>query len=259
MTRTPLLSSTARLFVVLALAITAVAVSAQSATPAGPQQVTLSLDRDLVTFVKVATWAAGIFLAIFATLAVGFFGFDVRAARKSLLEANEDIRTRMDAIRKDHQSLVELKERLGKLGAELIEQVEKKAPTTAPPDAVPPQNDESRPTPSSDPLADLELKRQKQTFIRKLLAAAEFEWSTANTIARRMGLRREEVIALAEDDPLVQQGTGRNSEVLFRLKHFNHLPEVGRDISVGDEWPDIVAHHLKHSRSPVSSKILGGQ
>ncbi|QNK69208.1 hypothetical protein [Variovorax sp. PAMC26660] len=129
----PCLPSSARYLAVLALAFAAMAVSAQSVAPAGPQQVTLTLDRDLVTFVKVAAWAAGIFLAVFAALAVGFFGFDVRAARKSLLEASDDIRTRMESIRKDHEALGALKERLEKLGGELVGLIEDKTP---PPNSI---------------------------------------------------------------------------------------------------------------------------
>ncbi|MGJ7605466.1 hypothetical protein ACSFA7_14100 [Variovorax sp. LT1R20] len=243
------------------LTFAAIAV-AQPATPEIPQQVTLSLDRDLVTFIKVAAWAAGIFLAIFAALAVGFFGFDVRAARKSLLEASDDIRTRSEAIRKDHQSLIELKERLEQLGAKLIDQVEKANPP-APGSTTEPTTSPDRGDTSGAPIGPLSeawfTEEKKKEIVRNTIASSEFEWSTLDTLHRKTGFSKPELMSLANRDPLVQRGIGRNSEVLFRLKEFNHpLPNNGLGTMTLEDWAKILQQHAQEGKSPIVKGMFPG-
>lgn len=248
----------ARYIAALALFSFVALAMAQPAGPAASQQVTLTLDRDLVTFVKVAVWAGGIFLAVFAVLAVGFFGFDVRTARKSLLEASDDIRTRTEAIRKDHQSLIELKERLEKLGAELVEQIEKKTPAeAAASESLPVQHEEVMPDEPSKigPRSKAwKLNEAKRINLRKVIATAEFEWSTLGTLAKKTGLTESEIIELTADDPFVQRGFGRQGHVLFRLRHFNDPNNVGIGDAVRAMGPGIVTsvwEHAQRGKEPI--------
>lgn len=240
----------------------------ESAAQATPQQVTMSLDQDLITFVKAAIWVAGAFLAIFAFIAIGFFGWDVAQTRKVMQDARDDVTKRMSEIRQDHQALKDLKERLEKLGAELVEQIEKKAPPTDSAALVPPPTSTPVPQPAKDgedtdpegPLASVwETEEEKRNRIRYVIAWGEFEWTTLPTLAKKAGLSQKEVRALATDDPSIQVGTGRHGQLLFRLKEFNHVyPNDARGNRTLDEWKEIIRQSAHEGKGPASSKILGG-
>ncbi|QSI33409.1 hypothetical protein GNX71_29120 [Variovorax sp. RKNM96] len=243
----PFVLPCARCIFVLALVATAAA-SAQSVVPAASNQVTLSLDQDLITFVKAGAWVAGIFLAIFAFIAVGFFGWDVAQTRKAMQDARDDLNKRMGEIRLDHQALKELKERLEKLGAELVEQIEKKtaadpsvppSPAPAPAPAPAPQQDTKPDEPNQDgPLSQSwRTNEEKRLQVRQVIAAAEFEWTTLGTLAKKTGLGDNEIIALTVDDPLVQRGIGARGQMLFRLRHFNDPNSVGIGDAVREMTP----------------------
>ncbi|MFX0066849.1 MAG: hypothetical protein ACFFC7_32345 [Candidatus Hermodarchaeota archaeon] len=58
--------------------------------------VTINLTKDLISFIKIAVWIFGIFIAILAFLGVAFFGFDVRKARAAIQDSLNEIREIMD-------------------------------------------------------------------------------------------------------------------------------------------------------------------
>lgn len=253
------LPSPARCLVVLALAVAVVAASAQPAAQAAPQQVTMSLDQDLITFVKAAIWVAGAFLAIFAFIAIGFFGWDVAQTRKVMQDARDDVTKRMGEIRQDHQALKDLKERLEKLGAELVEQIEKKTSAEPPVVSVPSpvQQEEIQPDePNQDgPRSkNWKLHEAKRIHLRHVMAAAEFEWSTLGTLAKKTGLTEAEIIKLTADDPFVQRGFGRQGHVLFRLRQFNDPKKIGIGDAVREMSPwngTTVWEHTQTGKEPI--------
>lgn len=217
-----------RCAVALTLLTFAVMAVAQPVTPAAPQRVTMSLDQDLITFVKWAVGIGGFILVAFGGFVVWFFGVDVAQTRKAMLDAREDIAKRLDAIRSDHQILRELKERLQKLGAELVDEIEKARTAAGPPAApAPGQDTEASGREQSGPLTEAwDLEEKKRDRIRVMLASSEFEWSTIGTIQKKTKLSPEEIERIARNDPLVQIGQGRQGATLLRLKEFN-FPQIG--------------------------------
>lgn len=222
----------------------AIAPAANATLAVDPNRTTFSLDNDLISAVK---WLGGItvaVLAIFAGLTLSFFGIDVRAVRKTLLETQEDLRKKADEVRGHEKSLAELKERLEKLGAELIDVVEK-AKAVAPGKPVDPvKNLPPKATdPVYGPLSEIWLAdEKKQEALRRVMAQSQFEWSTVGTLAKKTQLPLAEVKELAGRDPLVQGAISRNNEVLFRLKEFNELPPNMMDAEAWESWKRSLFH-----------------
>ena len=251
--------------------------SVQQANAATPDRVTLSLDRDLVTFAKAAAWTGGIFITVFAFIAVGFFGWDVKQTRKAMYDARDDLRKRMDEIRKDHDDLNELKERLKKLGAELIEVAEKKPPgqPTAPTPAHPPSlstttlpssEAEQAPTenqPGWGPLTSW-TDENKKAYLRNVIGASEFEWSTLGTLARKTGIPGEAIWSLFANDPFVEQGTGRDGRLLLRIRPvsssigaaWRKTPKIGSAVR-GFLWDPPSGRERKDGDGPSETTAAG--
>lgn len=214
----------------------------------------MSLDQDLITFVKWAMGIGGAILVFFGW----FFGVDVAKTRSAMLDAREDIAKRLEAIRLDHQSLIELKERLEKLGAELVEQIEKKTPTEPPPPSrlqpAPDQDTEPKETNQDGALAKAwRLKEAKRIHLRQVISAAEFEWTTLGTLAKKTGFTENEIIALTFDDPFVQRGVGRQGQTLLRLRHHNDPNAVRAvlPIDAGPLWGSALWEHLQQGKEPI--------
>ena len=239
------------------------AASAQSTTQAPTNQVTLSLDRDLITFVKWAGGALGLFLIVCGWV----FGVDVFKTRAALLEAREDIANRREAIRGDHQALLELKDRLQKLGAVLEDEIEK-AKVAIRSSAVPAPPTDTKPSKDAPRGALTEVWEQedrKRQHIREVLAASEFQWSTIGTVAKKTGLPRPEVETLAQSDPLIQIGQGQEGARLLRLKEFNFSDEIGSGYSQANSlgltrqrWLDALRAHAQYGKRH-GGKVLGGE
>jgi len=227
----------------------AVAAPATQAVPAAAsEKIILSLDRDLVNFTKAAAWVFGIFITVFAFIAVGFFGWDVKQTRKAMYDARDDLQKRMEEIRKDHKELDELKERLKKLGAELIDVAEKNAPAeTGAPTPAPPASLSTSTLPTSDTDDELRgdelrwgpLKNwtddQRRSYLRNVIGTSEFEWSTLGTLSRKTGLPEADIWNLFANDPFVERTTGRDGRLLLRIRSVNAMgsatlrnPKIGR-------------------------------
>lgn len=259
-------------FLVVATAQTAAPVSPASAAAAtatgGRELVTLSLDRDLVTFIQYAGAALGVFLVAFGWV----FGVDIMKTRTALLEAREDIASRREAIRTDHQALDDLKDRLLKLGAVLEGEIEKVRATLR--DAAVPGPDKVPKPPEQEPRGALtelwELQDKKRERIREVLAASEFEWSTIGTVEKKTKLSWAEIQPLIQDDPFIQVGHGQQGATLLRLKEFNFpgglgsaysatkIEPVGFGARAGKAFRDALAQHAQEGKRP-SGKVLGGE
>ena len=234
----------------------------------------MSLDRDLITFVQWFASISALILAAFAGFIVWFFGVDVAQTRKAMLDAREDIAGRLDAIRSDHQTLRELKERLQKLGAELVDEIEKaKAATGGPANPIPKRDAAPDDQELPGPLTQVwEMEERKRKRIRDMLATSEFEWSTIGTLQKKTKLSPEEIETLARNDPLVQVGQGQQGATLLRLKEFNFPGGIGFAYNAAKIEPvvfgsgsraekafrDAVAKHAQEGKRP-GGKVLGGQ
>lgn len=232
----------------------------------------MSLDRDLITFVQWFASIGGVILVVFGGFVVWFFGVDVAQTRKAMLDAREDIAKRLDAIRSDHQTLRELKDSLQRLGAELVDEVEKARAVVS--GVVPPAPHEdtipSEKVPQG-PLAEVwEMEEKKRERIREMLATSEFEWSTIGTIQKKTKLSPEEIETLARNDPLVQIGQGRQGATLLRLKEFNFPGGIGAAYNAtkidfsgsGSQatkaFRAALWDHAQQGRRPTG-KVLGGE
>lgn len=186
------------------------------------------------------------------------------------MEAREDIASRREAIQADHQVLLELKERLLKLGAEMTDQVEKKSPPLTTP--TPKPDDDSSPDEATDDTTGALSKywmaeERKKEILRQTIAASEFEWSTLDTLHRKTGISKAELMALANTDPLIQRGIGRNGNVLFRMKEFNYpiggayaankLNFVGSGSLASKAFRSALWDHAQEGK-PTSGNVLGG-
>lgn len=231
--------------------------AALTIAPPDSDRVSLSLDKDLITFSKWAIIIGGSFVGALALIGAGFFGLDVRQARKSMQEAREETARRMEEIRLAHQSLKDLKDNLEKLGAQLIEEVDrKKSPGTF---AVPDMGQAAPPGPAgSAQMGALEqLERENESIratLRLMLHMSEFEWSTLGTLAKKIGLPEARVMALADSDPLIQRGTGRQGAVLYRLKIYNHTYDHGHKTMSPEEITKLLWEHA--AKGKFSTKSL---
>ncbi len=168
-------------------------------TSTASKAVTVSLDADLVTFVKAAIWVGGAFLAAFAFIGVAFFGWDVHKARSSISEVQKEIKQQLEELRKDFAELKELKEKLEQLGAQLEEATE--------------------PTKTSANRAQV-VERSNLDLIREVISTSSYEWTTIGRIMKRTGLSREEILREVRAAPDIQIGHGRKTQDnIFKFKN----------------------------------------
>ncbi len=170
-----------------------------------PKVVSVSVDADLLLLVKWLIWGIGIFLAAFAFIGVAFFGWDVRKARTSILDAQKETKDLLLELRKDSDSLKELKEKLQQLGAQLEDEAENFVPRVAPQTsrATGAENAggalESR-TPVAADITEAKTDVPSSTatrasplrspidLIRNAIARSNFEWTTIERVMKRTSL-----------------------------------------------------------------------
>lgn len=174
--------------------LTALAASAAST----PQLVSVSVDQDLLTLIKIAVWAGGAFLAVYALIGLTFFGWDVRKARTSLLDAQKETNELLQELKTDLNKMKELKEKLEQLGAEL---------------------EASSSTGTNEvPLKDAST-RTSIDLIREVIESSNFEWTTIERIVNRTGFTREQVLEEIRKASDVRIGKGKKSQdFIFKLK-----------------------------------------
>jgi hypothetical protein len=182
-------------FLVLLLLAQGVALSADADT--APKVVTISLNEDVISFVKGTVWFGGIFLAIFAFIGIAFFGWDVRKARASIVEAQKEIRENLAEMRKDYAALKEMKEQLEQTGAQLQEDSEKEPP----------------------PPVQATASRSNLDLIREVLRTSRYTWTTLGRLVKRTGLDRDTILqeARSASDIVISFGKQSNDHI-FRFK-----------------------------------------
>jgi hypothetical protein len=187
---------------------------------ASPQAVTVSLDADLVTFVKAAVWGGAGFLAMYALIGITFFGWDVRKARGSLADAEREVKDLLGQVHSDYAKLKDLRERLEQLGAALEEEAERvpqsgyrrwlpseihflNRPRGGP--AAPIEGEMPAPPRSDSTLEDEPLEPQPASrsadLIREVIASGNFEWTTIGRVVKATGLTRDEVLRAVRATP----------------------------------------------------------
>lgn len=186
-----------KLFFVLIFTILSSSVIA--AEPIATAKVTtLSVDQDLVSFVKFAIWAGGIFLAVFASIGIAFFGWDVRKARAAILDAQKETSKQLKELQADYEALKQLKENLEQLGAQLEESVE---------------------TRSNDIATSKTNGRSNLDLIREVIATSNYKWTTIGRIVKRTGLKRDKIIEEVQSAPEIQIGYGlKTKDIIYKFK-----------------------------------------
>lgn len=183
------------------------------------KQITLSVDADLVEFVKASIWIGGIFLAVYALVGVMFFGWDVAKARGSITTAQTEVKGLLKELRDDYAGLKNLKERLEELGAALQEDIE----------ASERQRDKTRHRFRDDQGTRLEASiiapeapptdtRTNIERIRDVIRTSRFEWTTIGRIMDRTGLPRDNIldeVRMAGD--IVATIGSQTGDYLFKL------------------------------------------
>jgi len=168
-------------------------------TQAAPPPVA-ALDADVLAFVKAAVWIGGAFLAVLAFLGVGFFGWDVRNARDSIVSAQKDIAEAQSNVRnardsivsaqkdiadaqsnakklsedleEEKRSLIRIREEAEELATELQNMVDQVQP---PPQKVTPPG------------------RSDIDAIRDVIKESRFEWTSIDQIVKRTGLKEDTI------------------------------------------------------------------
>ncbi len=193
----------------------------------------LTIDSDLITFFKFAVWAGSVFLAVYALIGIGFFGWDVTKARSSLKDAEKEVREQLRELRTDFKELRDLKERLEELGAQLSDladdiQGKKRTdgnPPQAPDDSggVSPPESPRSPGPPGGEVAMFARGapiRSDVDLVREVLLSSSFEWTTINRLMKKTGFSQEQVLSIARSDPSIEIGFGRRTkEHLFKIKN----------------------------------------
>ncbi|WP_316157969.1 hypothetical protein [Cupriavidus sp. BIC8F] len=196
----------------------------------GAQTTTLSVDADLVRLLKGAVYAGGIFLVIVAGIGVSFFGWDVRNARASLLDARKETRALLDELKGDVAHSKELMEKLEQLGAQLEEQSDRRLDVhqsgpadSIDADTVPFRSSEAEGLPgqsSAMPSSGVhESPRSNLELIRNIIAAGSYEWTTIGRIMNRTGLTRELVLEEVRKARDISIAKGKQSkDFIFKLE-----------------------------------------
>jgi hypothetical protein len=241
--------------VVVLLALVSLA-SAQSTIPVASNQVTMTLDQDLITFFKWAVSIGAFFLLVFAGTGVLFFGWDVTKTRNALFDARDDIGRRLAEVHRDHAALKELKEKLEQLGGELEEQIAKKGPTADPAPAVEHGDvaEVDEPGPSDVPIDSEETLLIRRVAIRKAIKNSKFTWTTIGTIQRRTGFSREAIVnAVANDGGIVISTGSSTKDLIFKLTE-DYQRETGL---TSDQVQKLLEEHAARGREPVKGSIYG--
>jgi hypothetical protein len=239
--------------------------AAVSFTSSDQKRAVYSLDEDLISFAKVAVWTGGGFLTVFALLAVGFFGIDVRAAHKSIRTATDDIKQRIDALKKEHQEAMDLKDRLEKLGAALVEEYEKSKFTIP----TPPVSSASAPlSTAADPPGDMEPEREvledlsmveaKMATVRRVISTSKFEWTSLDRLERLTKMPRAELLHLTESDSMVRRSVGVDGKPIFKLKKavFKFVDPSTAPSYLIDE--SVLMEHAAKGKEPLSRGSIFG-
>jgi hypothetical protein len=236
-----------------------------SPTSPDPKRAVYSLDEDVISFVKAAVWTGGFFLTAFAVLSVAFFGFDVRAAHKSIRTATDDVKERIDALKKDHQEVQDLKDRLEKLGAALVEEYEKAklAIPAQPTDSVSstPPSSSSEASTSSEPERDVpedwNQAQTKMAIVRGIISTSKFEWTSLSRLERLSGLPRAELLHLTEMDSMVRRSVGMDGKPIFKLKKavFKFADPQEAASYLIDE--SVLVDHAARGKEPLKGPIFG--
>ncbi|AXI01614.1 hypothetical protein [Aquirhabdus parva] len=160
--------------------------------------VTLSIDQDLITFLKACLWGGGIFLAIFSFIGLAFFGWDVSKAKGSLLDAQKEIRELLNESKANFSSMKELREKLEQLGAQL---------------------EENDITFAKEPVLKNNETRSPIDLIREVINSSNFEWTTIERVIKRTGLSRDAILNEVRKAPDIKISSGRKTQdFIFKIK-----------------------------------------
>lgn len=112
--------------IVLLLLLQGVAYASDSGSVS--KDITITINENIILFLKAVFWIAGIFIAFFSFVCVAFFGFDVRMASISINDARKEVEAirkelynEIDMIRKDKDLLKIEKDNIEQRGAQLDE------------------------------------------------------------------------------------------------------------------------------------------
>ncbi len=211
------------------------------------KQITISIDADLILFVKSTIWLGSGFLLVFAALGITFFGWDVRKARGSIADAQKELNDLLKESRKDHESLKELKGRLEELGAQLQEDIEslqdrkekfeefsekpQEGIDALAPSASSLSGESTIPAEGTvSPAISRACTRSKIDLIREVIASSNYEWTTIGRIMKKTGLSCDEILQETRSAPdIIIEYSRQTNNNLFK---FDLIKSVLRD----PEW-----------------------
>lgn len=179
-------------------------------------KVEVTLDKDLISFVKSVFWIAGIFLALISFIGIAFFGFDVRNAKKNINDTINEIRNTVNEAQqiftevKEKQTQIEEKRKLFESyvdqAKETIEQIGAQVETLA---------EEEVPK-----ISRSENIRDDAELIKDIIKSGSFDWTTIGRIIRKSGLSRDEILKIARSQPEIIIGYGvKSKDHIFKLKN----------------------------------------
>jgi hypothetical protein len=221
-----------------------------------PHQITMSVDADLIEFVKIAIWLGGGFLIVYALIGVAFFGWDVRKAQASLLDAQKgakdaqmEVKNLLKDLREDYAALKDLKERFEEVGAKVQELSEARSPAGAVthetrgalvgPGAVLAGVADVESVAFGAGLTDSEhvspqpmsaQSRSNIDLIRNVIASSHFEWTTMGRIMDMTGLSSDDIVQAARDaGDIVITRSRQTDDFLFKFDKADQRSAVLRD------------------------------
>jgi hypothetical protein len=178
------------------------------------KQITMSVDADLISFVKTTISLGSIFLVIFAVLGVTFFGWDVRKARGSIIDAQNEAKELLKDLREDYEALKGLKEKLEELGSKLQEDSEPLQDLKEKHEGIgaKPQEGTRTPIPSAGSatlsgeaaLTAVGLvsgTRSNLQLIREVINSSNYEWTTIGRIMKKTGIAHDDILREAQSAP----------------------------------------------------------
>lgn len=186
----------------------------------GAQTTTVTVDADLVRLLKAAIYAGGAFLLVAAGIGLAFFGWDVRNARTSILDAVKEATTLLNDLKSKIEHSQELMEKLEQLGAQLEEVGEARLDAKHS-EAVASHKNSTGATESEGGPVETILQDSPRTnieLIRSVIASGSYEWTTIGRVINRTGLSREQVLEEVRKARCIKIAKGKQThDYIFKL------------------------------------------
>jgi cell division protein FtsB len=181
------------------------------------QQMMMSLDKDIVTFVKFAIYTGSGFLLIFASIGLCFFGWDVHKTRSQFISQRDELKIMHDEVTAKVKKIHELMEKYEELGAQIEESTDDNLRSI---DNVPRGRAATfAMAGNGSAVNEKENHRGDLDIIKEVISSSSYKWTTIGRVIKKTGLNKEDILREVRSSPDLEIGFGRKTQdYLIRFK-----------------------------------------